>query len=280
MLSNRTRSQITQRLQSLLKIGESRHEAKRNGTAKDYIYSWNTYHTYKREMEHFASFCAAYNVNNVFRMERLVPDYIKQMQEDKRPATSQHTALSAFKKFYNDDFKEIKLPQAKRIDITRGRYATPYMQRYSEQKNEELINFLKCTGLRRNEVEHLKGGEVVEREGNYYIIVRQGKGGKYRESPILNNDPRVIERVRSTPTNKLVFGRISKHIPVHSFRAEYCNLIYESFARDIDTLSFEDRYYCRGDRKGTVFDREAMMQASKALGHERLNVIASHYLYI
>ena len=39
------------------------------------------------------------------------------------------------------------------------------------------------------------------------------------------------------------------------------------------------RYYCRNDLKGVVYDKQAMRIASRALGHNRICVIAGHYLY-
>ena len=38
-------------------------------------------------------------------------------------------------------------------------------------------------------------------------------------------------------------------------------------------------YYCRIDRKGTVYDRKALFEASAALGHNRFDIIPSNYLY-
>ncbi len=38
-------------------------------------------------------------------------------------------------------------------------------------------------------------------------------------------------------------------------------------------------YYCRIDRKGTVYDRKALFEASLALGHNRFDIIPSNYLY-
>lgn len=39
-------------------------------------------------------------------------------------------------------------------------------------------------------------------------------------------------------------------------------------------------YYCRDDLKGTVYDRRALFAASRALGHNREQVVASNYLYV
>ena len=50
------------------------------------------------------------------------------------------------------------------------------------------------------------------------------------------------------------------------------------YARPIATLNHDEIYYCRGDRKGTWLDKKAMLVASKALGHNRISIIASNYL--
>ena len=38
-------------------------------------------------------------------------------------------------------------------------------------------------------------------------------------------------------------------------------------------------FYCRSDKKGTVYDRKALFAASLALGHRRESIVAEHYLY-
>ncbi len=43
-------------------------------------------------------------------------------------------------------------------------------------------------------------------------------------------------------------------------------------------LSYKDRYYCRGDEKGKVLSKPVMQKVSKALGHNRISVIAASYL--
>ena len=37
-------------------------------------------------------------------------------------------------------------------------------------------------------------------------------------------------------------------------------------------------YYCRKDLKGTTYDRKALFEASRALGHNRESIVAEHYL--
>ena len=38
-------------------------------------------------------------------------------------------------------------------------------------------------------------------------------------------------------------------------------------------------YYCRNDMKGVVYDKLALYKASMALGHNRISVVAEHYLW-
>ena len=47
----------------------------------------------------------------------------------------------------------------------------------------------------------------------------------------------------------------------------------------MNVLSDKEKYYCRKDKTGCVYDRQAMLITSKNLGHNRINVIASNYLY-
>ena len=64
-----------------------------------------------------------------------------------------------------------------------------------------------------------------------------------------------------------------------TYRAEYALRVYFRFARPINSLKHKEKYFCRSDMKGFVFDRAAMLHASRALGHNRLNVIAKSYLW-
>ncbi len=50
-------------------------------------------------------------------------------------------------------------------------------------------------------------------------------------------------------------------------------------AKPLDSPTKKEKYYMRDDRKGDVYDREAMEKVSKQLGHNRIDVIAGHYLY-
>ena len=87
-----------------------------------------------------------------------------------------------------------------------------------------------------------------------------------------------IKRLAAAVGNNKIFEHISSAMDVHYYRSVYCQRIYDSYARPLEQIPPADRYYCRQDKKGLIYDKKAMLQASKALGHNRISVIAEHYL--
>lgn len=84
-----------------------------------------------------------------------------------------------------------------------------------------------------------------------------------------------------------VFDKIPLAADIHSYRADYATAIYNAHTRQIEELKCNlgvkggntgDVYVCRGDLKGIVYDRKVMEVASKALGHNRISIIAAHYI--
>ena len=79
--------------------------------------------------------------------------------------------------------------------------------------------------------------------------------------------------------NEKVFSKIHNAADIHHYRACYAERVYQAHARPISSLQGSERYVCRGSQKGTVYDREALRLTSQALGHNRVSVVAEHYLY-
>jgi len=63
------------------------------------------------------------------------------------------------------------------------------------------------------------------------------------------------------------------------YRAQYAQIMYARLARPLEESPKEERYVCRGTKKGIVYDRVALQKVSKALGHNRCDVVANNYLY-
>ena len=184
------------------------------------------------------------------------------------------------RKLYNDDFDEVKTDKRCRANIVRSRSYNVSNRKFSEVKNADFIHFCQHTGLRRSEVERLRGGCVsLHSDGHYYIDQVKGKGGKVRDVRILNDDIDVINKIMNTPSDRSVWGIVSNHANIHGWRADYAEALYKSVCRDVDTLSRKDVYHCQKDMLGVNLDRRAMRIVSNSLGHNRLNVIAENYLY-
>lgn len=272
--------QITETLTSKLATGESKHAAKANNATADKIYSYNTLRSYIYQSCKFAKYVKeAHKCKKIEDCRPYVDEYLQYgINRNLSPYTLKLQA-SALAKLYGcsgTDF--IKTPSRKRSEITRSRKECERDKHFSEKKNADLVTFCKSTGLRRRELRYLTGDKLRFKNGKPYVLVTNGKGGKIRLAPVTGDPDKVAELMKKAGTGK-VFATVSKNADIHHFRACYAKTLYKAYARPIETLSRHQRYYCRGDMKGVVFDRAAMLKVSKALGHDRLNVIAGHYLY-
>ena len=115
------------------------------------------------------------------------------------------------------------------------------------------------------------------------VRIRNGKGGKERFVPIFAKDKKELTEIINTfkiAGDKKVFGKLPSHYDNHFYRGEYAKRAYKKFARPIRNIrDKKEVYYCREERKGDAFDRNAMLITSQFLGHNRVDVIARHYLY-
>lgn len=124
----------------------------------------------------------------------------------------------------------------------------------------------------------------------HYVYLKE-KGGRERISPIIGPDKEaIIERFRNTGKDEKVWQHVSSNADIHSYRSVYATRLYKMYARDIDELrrnhtrffykgkDVSALYICRKDEKGKVLDKQAMELVSKALGHNRLEIVANNYI--
>lgn len=292
--------QIQDVFDSKLAIGESKYQDKLEGKktfnditalTQDKIYSWATYKSYMKQANYFAKYCKdTYGCRTLEECKSYVDEWLQKQIEEGKSAYTQKLRACSLAKLYNcksTDF--IKTEVRNRENISRSRGVKVRDKHFAEHKHKDLVEFCKSTGLRRKELRVLTGDKLVykKEEDKYYIKVNVGsKGGRERLAPIIRNVESVVERMRSAGTNK-VFDKIPLAADIHSYRADYATAIYKAHARPLGELKCNlgvkggntgDVYVCRGDLKGVVYDRKAMEVASKALGHNRISVIAAHYI--
>ena len=137
----------------------------------------------------------------------------------------------------------------------------------------------------------IKDALTVFRVESDFIYHRRDKGGKDRFAPIIGDDAAaIIARMKSTPPTQKVWGKVPKNADIHSYRADYATTLYRQYARDVKCIPYDkinrgsgrpyqsEAYICRGDYKGKKLDKSAMYKVSKALGHNRLDVVANNYI--
>ena len=126
---------------------------------------------------------------------------------------------------------------------------------------------------------------------SHFTYVRNGKGGRERLSPIIGkNAEQIIGRMKETPAEEKVWQHVHKCADIHAYRAEYATAIYKANARAIQDIPYDrvnrgtgrryqsDVYTCRKDEAGKKLDKAAMLVCSKALGHNRISVVADNYI--
>ena len=272
--------QIKQNLDSKLCIGQSKQMAKIAGIQRQGIYSWSTYQSYMKQLNYFAKYCKdKFNATTLKECWFYTDDWLQHEIERGISPYTIKLDVSALSKLYNCNSTDfIQTPSRHRANIERSRLDVVRDKNFSVEKNKPLVEFCKSTGLRRAELRVLTGDKLVERDGKYYIHVDRGsKGGRERYAPVVGDIENVKELMERAGTNR-VFEKINSNADIHAYRSDYAVRVYQAAAREIRQLDRSERYYCRGDLKGVIYDRKAMLETSRALGHNRISVIAGHYL--
>ena len=323
--------QAYERLHGMLSFGESKKEAVANGTNQEKIFSFNTYKAYWKHTKYFLKYVREKypKCTTLKKARKYVNEWLQQRADQGLSAWTVQLEAKALGKLYGispDDENYFKPPKRNREDINRSRGDRVRDQHFSKANNDELIKFCRGTGLRRMELENLRGKDLVSREQieaeiariegipeeqrtaaltkrlemlrdtrmfqeGYFVHVRNGKGGRERLSPIIGkNAEQIIERIRETPAKEKVWQFVHQCADIHSYRADYATAIYKAHARKIEEIPYDkinrgtgrryqgDVYVCRKDEAGKKLDKAAMLVCSKALGHNRVEVVANNYI--
>lgn len=272
--------QVEKTLGDRLRIGESKHAAKAVGAASNGIYSWETYRSYMKHCNYFAAYCKEnYGCKTLSECREFANDWLQhQIDRNLSPYTLK-LEVSALSKLYgvqSSDF--IATPSRQRAKITRSRENVKRDKNFSTAKNERFVSFCRSTGLRRSELRALTGDKLELHNGSYYIRVDSGaKGGRERLAPVVGDVQNVVDLMNKAGNGK-VFSSVFSNADIHGYRADYAAEVYQRHARNIKTIPRAEIYHCRGELKGVKYDKLAMLKTSAALGHNRISVVAGHYL--
>lgn len=296
------------------RYGESRHEAKMlemkkaQETGQPYQqprgnFSYNTNRTYMSKTKVFLNFI--WKKHPEVRRLRDCKQYVKEYLEDCQNRglsastikTYAHSLACAFGCNVSDfDFM---IPRVRRDNIKRTRKA-PKAEDFSE-KTKDIHRFAVATGARRGGLNKLTTDCLREgADGRLYIYLDE-KGGKKRWARVLAGEEDFVRSVireaeernykRGDGCKKVFPDRmVPKNEPLHQHRHEYAHRLYDEVMRNGEhEIADRGMYYCRGSRKGEVFNRTALAIVSFNLGHgqpdeiphevRRVGVVVNNYLW-
>lgn len=279
------RKQFNDILFDLYKKGHGlpKHKDEHNSTRL--IHSDSTFKTYHAQCMRFVDFC--YDQGVKFDMDeafKLIPAYGRKLEDEGKSAWTIYTAINAIAKAFGVSTQELgyKPPKRERASVKRSRYANEMDKHFSVENNKNLITFCQCFGLRRRELEALTGDMMKRsKRGRLCVYVQNGKGGKKRWVPFCGTpkEEKLVVDLMTQASATKVFPYVHSKADIHGYRSVYACKLYKSLARPIETLKSSEKYVCRKDKAGVVYDREAMAIVSRALGHNRISVIANSYLH-
>lgn len=321
--------QAYKRLNEMQAFGESKKDAIANGTDKDKIFSFNTYQTYFKHVKYFIKWLEEKHpeVTTLKKARKYANEWLQERVDQGLSAWTIQTEAKAIGKLFGitpEDRDYFEPPKRVRSQIKRSRGDRVRDKHFSLTNNDELIKFCQGTGLRRSELEELRGRDLIprssiEKEFNdlqshpertpqqskrmgilqdalafneeFFVHVRNGKGGRERYSPIIGTHADgIVSRIRETDPDEKVWQHVHTLADIHSYRGDYATKIYKKYARDISEIPYDrvhggtgkkfqsDVYVCRKDEAGKRLDKKAMKYASKALGHNRIEVVANNYI--
>ncbi len=323
--------QAYERLTAMQAFGESKKASVAAGTDRGKIFSFSTYKAYWKHTKYFIQYIKENypQCTTLKSARKYANEWLQTRVNQGLSAWTVQLEAKALGKLYRiapDDDNYFKPPKRKRQDIKRSRGDRERDRHFSKTNNDELIKFCQGTGLRRSELEALKGKDLLTKaqietwisrleaipdtqrtvqdtkqlemlkdtrmfSEEYFTFVRQGKGGRGRVSPIIGkNVGQIVARMKETPAEEKVWQHVHKSADIHSYRAEYATTIYRAHARAIQDIPYDrvnkgsgrryqsEVYTCRKDEAGKKLDKAAMLVCSKALGHNRISVVADNYI--
>ena len=279
------RKQFNDILFDLYKKGHGlpKHKDEHNSTRL--IHSDSTFKTYHAQCMRFVDFCYEHGVKyDMDKAFKLIPEYGKRLEDDGKSPWTIYTAVNAIAKAYGVSTQELgyKPPKRERASVKRSRYANEMDKHFSVENNKNLITFCQCFGLRRRELEALTGDMMKRsKRGRLCVYVQNGKGGKKRWVPFCGTqkEEKLVVDLMTQASSTKVFPYVHSKADIHGYRAIYASRLYKSMARPTESLKTSEKYICRKDKAGVVYDKKAMQIVSQALGHNRISVIANSYLH-
>ena len=280
-------------------FGESKRAAVVAGTDKEKIFSFNTYKSYWKHTKYFIQYIKEHHpeCTTLKSARKYVNEWLQARADQGLSAWTVQLEAKAMGKLYGispDDenyFKPPKRTGLRRSELAelRGKDLVTRAQIEAEISSLESRPTAELTPADVKRLGMLQDARLFQ--GEYFTHVRNGKGGRERLSPIIGpNAAQIVQRIQETPGEEKVWQHVHQSADIHGYRAEYATAIYKAHARAIQDIPYDrinrgtgrryqsQVYTCRKDEAGRKLDKAAMLVCSKALGHNRISVVADNYI--
>jgi integrase len=280
-----------ERLDSLMAIGTSRFQAKQAQRVASAEAGWtvstgkiHSHTTRKVYQQHVLAFINwARTTHGITRLawleeraDELVTEYLAAHVAAGKSAYTLQTERAALRLFFGNWSlaATVVIPTRTRTTITRSRGPAGHDRHFQPAHWQAHIRFAQACGLRRAELRDLRVRDVyAASDGTLFVHVKNGKGGRPREVPVLaGHEEDVLAVVQGRASHEKVFDHIPRHMDVHSYRRDSAQQHYLQQAPGQALPPVEGRL------RRDAYDPAVTQEVSRALGHNRLDVVLRHYL--
>ena len=297
--------QVVEKLKSMDCRGQSRHQAKQKyreelaaqgerhigNRVPGKIFSELTFQNYLDRGINFVKWARKqFEVRTLEEIKRqhkkIVNSYIDflELEQGYSPFTI-HGYVSAVSMLLGTKNTDYNLPAKGYKDITKNRIDPDAPREgFSHEKHQDLLRFIKATGLRNVELRKVRPEQVVrDAHGRVKIeiVAGQAKGGRPRTVYPITEDAECVygyARDRQAEGKERLFsrrdGELPKYAPYHPCRAMFAERKYREALKTHATGEVLKR---RGD--GRQFDKGALQVVSDNLGHNRIGICVQNYLW-
>ena len=298
-----------QKIDSLLRIGESKHLAKQayrqyceennlpwNPAKSPFIHSTQTAESYRQTVGEFCTWLKTekpevWQTKDLDQIDKEVAyEYLQAREQQGCSAWTVSKDMSALNKVLDLGLnkKEGGLQERSLKDISRSREQKEHDAKYNPTNYKDQIEFAKAFGVRRESIYggqfQVKENSLFKKDGKVYVSVIE-KGGRYREAPCLAEYQKSIES-KYNITERETY---TKEQFIESYYRNKGNYLFNTYTDKIDNHAFRSEYATNlyrelAEQKETVtsdyrgYDSAVLKEVSEALGHSRINVVADHYL--
>jgi integrase len=282
-----------QRLDSLMAIGESRHQLKHDiretapekrwSVSTGKIHSHTTRRVYQQQIMAFLDWVKqTHHVTHHVVVDAHADEWVSQylgelIAQGKSPYTLQ-TIRSALRLIFEREVAScVELPKRSRDAITRSRLPVKMDAHFQPKNWPGHILFSEATGLRRAEMRDLRVRDITSLpDGTLSVHVRNGKGGKARDVPVLAGYEQDIQvLIEGREPHERLFERMPKNMDVQGYRRSSAQARYQHLAPGKELPPASSKRI-----KPTDYDTLAAQEVSESLGHSRRrrSTILNHYL--